>query len=106
MIKGDIVLVSFPFTDLSGSKLRPALVIAETGGIVTVVFITTQLRWQDYLDVVIEPDNENGIKRSSLLRISRLATLDKGLVIGKLGHINREMLKNVDEKLKAYLQIS
>jgi mRNA interferase MazF len=45
MPKGTTVLIPFPYTDLSGSKLRPALIIAETQLDVTVAFITTQLHW-------------------------------------------------------------
>mgnify|MGYP003344528084 CR=1 FL=1 len=41
MTKGDIVLIPFPFTDLTGSKLRPALILATTEHDVTVAFITT-----------------------------------------------------------------
>ena len=41
MPKGDIILITFPFTDLSGSKLRPAIILASTTLDFTVCFITT-----------------------------------------------------------------
>jgi mRNA interferase MazF len=47
MTKGDIVLIPFPFTDLSGIKNRPALILAEGEVDVTVSFITTQQKWQE-----------------------------------------------------------
>jgi len=61
MQKGDVILIIFPFTDLSGNKLRPALVVAETP---TVLFITTQLKWQEPTDVILSPDSKNGIKKT------------------------------------------
>jgi mRNA interferase MazF len=39
MPKGDLVLIPFPFTDLSGNKLRPALIFSEDTLDVTVSFI-------------------------------------------------------------------
>jgi mRNA interferase MazF len=45
MNKGDIVLVPFPFTDLTGNKYRPALILIESEEEVTVCFITTQMKW-------------------------------------------------------------
>ena len=105
MQKGDVVLIVFPFTDLSGNKLRPALVIAETSADLTVLFITTQLKWQEETDVIVSPDSNNGIKKQSLLRISKIATLDKALVKGRLGFIDPIIQKAVDAKLKHYLQL-
>ena len=105
MQKGDVILIVFPFTDLSGNKLRPALVIAETPSDLTVLFITTQLKWTDQTDVILNPDEGNGIKKQSLLRISKIATLDKILVKGRLGSIDTKVQGEVDAKLKSHLQI-
>lgn len=106
MKKGDIVLIVFPFSDLSGNKLRPALVLAVTALSVTVAFITTQLKWQEATDAVIAPDLNNGLKKVSLLRISKIATLDKTLIKGRLGLLEKKTQNDIDSKLKKYFQIS
>ena len=77
MIKGDIVLIPFPFTDLTGVKNRPALVLVETDSDITVSFITTQVKWEEEYDIRLEPTEENGLKKTSLIRLSRLSTIDK-----------------------------
>lgn len=85
MNKGDIVLVPFPFTDLTGNKYRPALILIESEEEVTVCFITIQMKWQSEYDISVNPTKSNGLKKPSLIRLSKLATLDKKLIIGRLG---------------------
>lgn len=99
MNKGDIVLIPFPFTDLSGLKNRPALILIAGETDITLSFITTQLKWEEPLDVVIEPSLENGIKRTSIIRLSKLATLDKDLVLGKLGNLSQSEMATVNKNL-------
>lgn len=99
MNKGDIVLIPFPFTDLSGLKNRPALILIAGEADITLSFITTQLKWEEPLDVVIEPSLENGIKRTSIIRLSKLATLDKDLVLGKLGNLSQSEMATVNKNL-------
>jgi len=105
MKKGDIVLIVFPFTDLSGTKLRPALVLAESAIEVTVVFITSQSKWMDQFGVDLNPDNDNGIKKSSIIRVNKIATLDKQLAKGKLGFVEHKVLTKVEKLFLNYLQI-
>ncbi|MEA1785281.1 type II toxin-antitoxin system PemK/MazF family toxin [Arenibacter sp. GZD96] len=105
MKKGDIVLIPFPFTDLSGLKNRPALILAVGEADVTVSFMTTQLKWQEDFDVKIEPMQTNGLKKTSLIRLFKLATIDKDLVLGKLGELSDEELKKVDNVLVDLFQL-
>ena len=99
MNKGDIVLIPFPFTDLSGIKNRPALILVDAESDLTVSFITTQLKWQEDSDIKVEPTPDNGLKRTSLIRLSKLSTIDKELVIGRLGNLSKDELASVDKNL-------
>jgi mRNA interferase MazF len=75
MQKGDIVLVPFPFTDLTGSKKRPALMLVTEELDVTVCFISSQLHWQETTDLLLKPNKTNGLKKASLVRIGKIATI-------------------------------
>jgi mRNA interferase MazF len=101
MAKGDIVLITFPFTDLSGNKLRPAVILAESNLDLTVCFITSQINYTETFDVFVEPNPTNGLRKASLIRTGKISTLDKKLargLLGKLTDIERQML---DKNLKA-----
>jgi hypothetical protein len=58
-----------------------------SGRNLTVCFITTQLEWGENTDVVLSPTPFNGLRTQSLLRTSKIATLDKTLAKGLLGRI-------------------
>ena len=105
MAKGDIVLITFPFTDLSGTKLRPAVVLAETPLDITVCFITTQIQWQESFDVMLTPSSQNGLRKTSILRVGKIATLDRSLAKGLLGTLNATELALLNTKLKELLQL-
>jgi len=105
MAKGDVVLIRFPFTDLSGSKLRPSIILAETALDLRVCFITSQLQWQETNDVELIPSVENGLKIPSLIRINKIATLDRKLAVGLLGRLNQNVLTELNVKLKLLLDL-
>jgi len=103
--KGDIVLILFPFPDLTGKKLRPALILCESTHDISVCFITTQFQWKDSNDFVILPSTKNGLKKSSIVRISKFATLDKDLVVGKLGTLEQKYIRLLNQGLLQVLQL-
>ena len=105
MKQGDLVLVPFPFTDLSGSKIRPALVLLTGSLDVTLAFISTQLHWQDPTDLLLYPTALNSLKKASLIRLSKLATIDSTLVQGRLGELSANELKQVHQHLRILFQL-
>jgi len=104
MIKrGKIVLTPFPFTDISGQKVRPALVISRnlSGDDVVVLFISSKPdRRQLKYDLVIQESKENGLKTKSSIKCSKIATLDKKVILGELGKLSKFDQERVDKKLK------
>jgi mRNA interferase MazF len=105
MAKGDIVLITFPFTDLSGGKLRPAVILVDMPLDLTVSFITTQTEWQEQTDVLLHPNATNGLRKTSLVRTSKIATLERTLAKGLLGRLTPEETVDLNTKLKELLQI-
>ncbi len=87
--KWDIVLVPFPFTDLSNSKKRPGLVISpdkyNKGSDILILFITSKIdREKNLGDYLIEEWEESGLPKPSMIRM-KFATIDKSIVIKKIG---------------------
>lgn len=108
MSKGDLVLVPFPFTDLSGQKVRPALVLHhDTKGEDCVVAFLSSLKQKKLLrfDVVVVPSRQNGLKVRSVVKVNKIATLQKKIVLGELGILGRDFLIKVDEKLKRLFRL-
>ena len=106
MKKGDIVLIPFPFTDLTGQKNRPAVILIESPNDVTVSFITSQLKWKDEHDLILQPSADNGLKRESVLKLSKIATLEKELLIGRLGTLNGADLIRMNQSLMALFKLN
>ena len=105
MAKGDIVLIPFPFTDLTGSKLRPAVILIDAPLDLTVSFITTQIKWSEATDIQLQPSSASGIKKISLIRLSKIATVDRHLAVGRIGSLDKIQINELNTKLKTLLQL-
>ena len=104
--KGTVILVPFPFTDLSGVKVRPAVVISNIamGEDIVVVFISSKKEVRiRRIDLPISPSPKNGLKVSSIIKCGKIATLEKKIVLGELGTLEIPEIKEVDKKLKLVL---
>jgi len=85
---GSIALARFPFTDLSGDKNRPVLIVSRDNDRrtdVVVCFITSVPRvGQDM--AVIDASAGTGLKVRSTVRFDKLATLEKSVITGRIGN--------------------
>ena len=99
---GDIVLLKFPFTDGIHYKRRPALVINDfKDGDIIVCRITSKI-YETSFDVYIDNWEKSGLKLPSVIRVHKLATLEKNMVdslMGRLDDSTKEKVKTVISNL-------
>ncbi|MBF0515593.1 MAG: type II toxin-antitoxin system PemK/MazF family toxin [Nitrospirae bacterium] len=89
-IKGDVVVVPFPFSDLTQAKRRPALVIAGLDGDDLILCqITSQTIRDNYAVPLSDTDFvTGGLKQMSNLRPNRIFTVDSHIILYKIGALN------------------
>jgi len=104
--RGDIVLIPFPFTDLSGQKVRPALIVSPdpVSGDILVAFISSVIpaapEPTEYVLNVAHPAFvRTGLKHTSVFKMGKLATLRRSLILRRLGCTSLELQKVLDVAL-------
>jgi len=103
--QGDIVLVRFPYSDFQKLKLRPALVVSgqalEKYDDLVILGITSAKLGDKKLEVDINNEDliQGALPKKSYIRVSKIVSLEKKLVIKKVAHLNEEKLNEILEKL-------
>ena len=100
-VKGDVVVVPFPFSDLSQSKRRPALVLAELNGDDLILSQITSQNIYDSYSIKIENHDfsEGSLNRTSNIRPNKIFTADENIILYKVGHLNSERMNEVTNKI-------
>ncbi|MBS4022288.1 MAG: type II toxin-antitoxin system PemK/MazF family toxin [Dethiobacter sp.] len=100
-IKGDVVVIPFPFSDLSTSKRRPALVLAGlTGNDIILCQVTSKAVSDEYAVPLLTHDfNEGSLNQDSNIRPNRLFTADESIIVYKAGAINNNKLGMAIDKI-------
>lgn len=106
IIKGDVVVVPFPFLDLGNAKRRPALVLAELNkNDLILCLITSRAANDSYTTLIENRDFETGsLNRSSYAKSNRVFTANEQLIAYKAGKLVPEKTDEVINKLIAILQ--
>jgi len=97
--QGDLLLVPFPFSDQSGKKVRPVIIVSnedfnEFSEDVIVVGVTSNLSKNRYTLGLSDKDLAEGkLFGDSCIKVENILRLDKDLVVKKIGKINQNKLK-------------
>ncbi|MBS3079846.1 type II toxin-antitoxin system PemK/MazF family toxin [Candidatus Pacearchaeota archaeon] len=103
----DIILIPFPYSDLTGSKKRPALIISNQklnkSDDRICCLITSNIRSDD-IEIKKENFKEGTLPFKSALRLYRLFTIDKRIIIKKLCTINNNFYENIIKQINEYIK--
>ena len=101
--KGDVILIPFPFTDLSATKQRPALIVSSDQfnnkhNDVIVMAISSQIPYQIPEDEYLLSSADmktSGLPRKSIIKLGKVVTINQSLVIKKLGKISNQTVTSI-----------
>ena len=96
-VKGDIVVINFPFSDLTGAKRRPALVLCELEGSDVILCQITGQSKMDKYSVKLSCDDYIGgnLKTESIVRPNKIFTADKSTILYLACKIGPEKMDEV-----------
>ena len=103
--QGDIILVPFPFTDLSTAKQRPALIISKNNynsktDDIIICGITSNLKDSNYSVLIANSDLSSGnLITPSRVKLDKIFTLNKSKVIRKFGAVREEVISKIKLEL-------
>lgn len=101
-VKGDVVVLPFPFSDLSASKKRPAFVLAllENDDDLILCMITSQAARDSSAIGITSADFDSGhLPRDSHIRPNRLFTAESSIILRTAGHLSSEKIEEVVQEV-------
>ena len=110
--RSEIWLLRFPFTDLTSSKVRPALIISEHGDDFIVLGIFSRIpsgtlreTWV-LLDSQAADFNQTGLMRTSLVKTEKIAVIHRSVLQNKLGNVTPDVMSTIEVALKKALKLN
>ena len=115
MKRGNIVLIKYPCTDLSSSKVRPALIISSdaftnSSEDAIFAFISSRTDNRQSTDFLLNQSHpeflKSGLRKSSLIKTGKIASLSKSLASRLLGEVSPEIMREINKSLKQVLNLN
>ena len=94
--RGDVVLLTFPFTSGARGKSRPALVVLDTGDADVVLARVTTRRYSTPADILLNQWSAAGLAAPSVARLHKVITVEKALIAQTLGALHPDDRREVD----------
>lgn len=104
--KGSVVLIQFPFSDLTKVKLRPALVLAEASKNDFILCQITSKQYGDDKTVVLQTNDmrDGSLHKLSYIRYTKIFTANKSIIVSDIGKIKDNKLDLIINSLIDFLK--
>ena len=105
-VRGDIVVVEFPYSNLKIWKRRPALIIKVPEGEDILICQLTAESYEKSVEIPIRKNDfqQGELKKESYLRIDKIASIEKFLAKYKVGSLKQIKFEEIVDKICNYLK--
>jgi len=109
---GKIVLIKFPGTDMANFKFRPALVLKKVPGkyddwLICMITSRRDQYIEGFDEILEETSNDfamSGLKKTSVIRLARLAIVAEEIIAGSIGEISQKRLKQIKTRIAKWIR--
>ena len=110
MKTGSILLVPFPFAELTNRKVRPCVLICQTKdkySDLVVAAISSVIHQQlTENEILLQPSVTNGLRKVSAIKVDRIVTMRRDDLIAHIGELSTPSLKKFKQKFKELIDQS
>ncbi|MFH1503624.1 MAG: type II toxin-antitoxin system PemK/MazF family toxin [Candidatus Diapherotrites archaeon] len=105
-VKGDVIIIEFPYSNLRDVKRRPVLILKVPKGEDVIVAQITGESYEDNVEIPLKKEDfrKGSLKRVSYIRIDKIASIEKYLIKYKAGSLKQERFNEVIDKICSFLK--
>ena len=105
-VKGDVIVIEFPYSNLKSVKRRPVLILKVPKGEDVIVVQITGESYENYVEILLRKEDfkQGGLKRDSYIRIDKIASIEKSLIRYKAGSLKQEKFNEVIDRVCSFLK--
>jgi mRNA interferase MazF len=105
-VKGEVVILEFPFSNLVQIKRRPSLIIKVPKGEDVIVCQITGKPYEPSVEIPLKKVdfNKGNLKVDSYLRLDKIFSIEKSLIKYKIGSLKKEKFNEILEKVCSFIK--
>ena len=106
LVKGEIIIIEFPYSHLKEVKRRPVLILKVPKGEDIIVLQITSSSYEKLVEIPIKKEDfrQGNLRKDSYVRIDKIASIEKSLIKYKAGSLKQEKFNEIIDKICFFLK--